>query len=148
MELFCQLPSRRLVFRRHTLAVCVTESIGKPILIKGIPYYGLSWQVKDWTGCLTSPWMRSSSMCFPPFSSRLSQTRSSWTNQPVCVVTGLNEAPRALFIHSVKPVCWCREKTGFGCVGGRLHTALTQTRVRVKIGYVSQTIQPLQAVMS
>jgi len=68
--------------------------------------------------------------------------------QPVCVVTGLNEAPRALLLHSVKPVCRCRETTGFGCVGGRLHTALTQTRARVKIGYVSQTIQPLQVVTS
>jgi hypothetical protein len=52
MEVFCQLPSRRLVFRRYTLVVCVTESFGEPILIKGIHYYGLSLQVKDRTGCL------------------------------------------------------------------------------------------------
>jgi hypothetical protein len=68
--------------------------------------------------------------------------------QPVCVVTGLNEEPRALLLHSVKPVCRCRETTGYGCVGGRLHTALTQTRVRGKIVYVSQTIQPLQVATS
>jgi len=45
MELFCQLSFHHLVFRRYTLAVCVTESVVKPILIKLIPYCGLSWQV-------------------------------------------------------------------------------------------------------
>ena len=42
MDLFCQLPSFHLVFRRYTLVVCVTESVGKLILINGISYYGLS----------------------------------------------------------------------------------------------------------
>ena len=31
--------------------------------------------------------------------------------QPVCVVTGHNETPRALLLHSLKPVCRCRETT-------------------------------------
>jgi hypothetical protein len=146
MELFCQLPAHHLVFRRCTLVVCVTESVDKQILIKGINYYGLSLQVKDRTGCLTLPWIRPSLMLsphsdlgcgrlYPRELTGLCSNQAEWS------------AARALFLHSVKPVCGRSEKTDLGCVGGRLHTALTRIP-RVTIGYDSPTVRPFQVATS
>ena len=100
-------------------------------------------QVRDRTGCLKVAMNETVSDVFPPIQFSV-VADPVLVNQPVCVVTGLNETARALLLHSVKPVCWCRETMGFYCVGGRLHTALKQ--IRVKIGYVSQTIRPFKVV--